>query len=63
MAHFQNGVSILGEMFFRTGCQFGVPGGTYPPKKYPSAPRDVSTRFHDEIKPHNKKARNFAAIA
>ena len=20
------------------GCQFGVPGGTYPPKKYPSAP-------------------------
>ena len=24
-------------MFFRTGCQFGVPGGTYPPKKYPSA--------------------------
>ena len=56
LAHFQNGVSILGEFFFRTGCQFGVPGGTYPPKKYPSAPpRDVSTRFHDEIKPHNKK--------
>ena len=25
-------------MFFRTGCQFEVPGGTYPPKKYPSAP-------------------------
>ena len=24
-------------MFFRTGYQFGVPGGTYPPKKYPSA--------------------------
>ena len=24
--------------FFRTGCQFGVPCGTYPPKKYPSAP-------------------------
>ena len=22
----------------RTGCQFGVPGVTYPPKKYPSAP-------------------------
>ena len=20
------------------GCQFGVPGGRYPPKKYPSAP-------------------------
>ena len=20
------------------GCQFGVPGGTYPPKKYPSTP-------------------------
>ena len=31
-------VSVLGEIFFRTGCQFGVPGGTYPPKKYPSAP-------------------------
>ena len=38
LAHFQNGVSILGEIFSRTGCQFGVPGGTYPPKKYPSAP-------------------------
>ena len=38
LAHFQNGVSILGEIFFRTGCQFGVPGGTYPPKKYPCAP-------------------------
>ena len=25
-------------MFSRTGCQFGVPGSTYPPKKYPSAP-------------------------
>ena len=25
-------------MFFRTECRFGVPGGTYPPKKYPSAP-------------------------
>ena len=24
-------------MFFRTGYQFGVPGCTYPPKKYPSA--------------------------
>ena len=23
---------------FRTGRQFGVLGGTYPPKKYPSAP-------------------------
>ena len=31
-------VSILGEFFFRTGCQFGDPGGTYPPQKYPSAP-------------------------
>ena len=31
-------MSILGEIFFRTGCQFGVPGGTYPPKKYSSAP-------------------------
>ena len=27
-----------GEIIFRTGCQFGVPGGTYPPKKYPSTP-------------------------
>ena len=38
LAYFQNGVSILGEIFSRTGCQFGVPGSTYPPKKYPSAP-------------------------
>ena len=30
-------VYILGEFFFRTGCQF-VPGGTYPTNKYPSAP-------------------------
>ena len=38
LAHFYNGGSILGENVSRTGCQFGVPGGTYPPKKYPSAP-------------------------
>ena len=38
MAHFLDGVSILGEIYFRTECQFGVPEGTYPPKKYPSAP-------------------------
>ena len=38
LAHFQNGVSILGENFFKTGCQFGVLGGTYTPKKYSSAP-------------------------
>ena len=31
-------VSVLGEFFFRTGCQFGVQGDKYPPKKYPSAP-------------------------
>ena len=31
-------VSILGEIFSRTGCQFGVPGDTYPPQQYPSAP-------------------------
>ena len=37
LAHFQNWVSILAESFFRTGCQFGVPGGTYPPKKFSSA--------------------------
>ena len=38
LAYFQNGVLILGEFFFRTGCQFGVLGGTYPPKRYSSAP-------------------------
>ena len=38
LVHFQNGVSILGDIFFRTGCQFGVLGSTHPPKKYPSAP-------------------------
>ena len=27
-----------GEISFRTGCQFGVPSGTYPPKKSPSPP-------------------------
>ena len=41
---FQNGVSILGKIFFRTGCQFGVSGGTYPPKKYPSAPPGTYTK-------------------
>ena len=30
--------AILAKIFSRTGCQFGVPGATYPPKKYPSAP-------------------------
>ena len=35
----RNGVSILGGfLFLSTGCQFGVPGGTYQPKKYPGAP-------------------------
>ena len=43
-AHLQNGVSILGEFVFRTGCQFGVPGGTYLPKKYPSAPPGFYSR-------------------
>ena len=33
----ERGVNFRGN-FFWTGCQFGVPGGTYPPKKYPSAP-------------------------
>ena len=41
LAHFQNGVSILGEIFSRTGCQFGV---TYPPKKYPSPPPRVGNK-------------------
>ena len=32
-----------------TGCQFGVPGGTYPPIKYPSAPpRAASTQWTAE---------------
>ena len=38
VAYFQIGVSTLGEIFFRTGCQFGVPGGTYPSKKIPNCP-------------------------
>ena len=38
LAHFQYGESILGEIFSRAGCQFGVPGGTYPAAKYPSPP-------------------------
>ena len=33
----ERGINFRGN-FFRTGCQFGVQGGTYPPKKYPSAP-------------------------
>ena len=45
LAHFYNGVSILGENFSRTGCQFGVPGGTYQPKKYPSAPPGIGVPF------------------
>ena len=31
----------------RTGCQFGVPGGTYPPKKYPRAPPPPGSTPHD----------------
>ena len=33
----ERGINFRGN-FFRTGCQFGVPGGTYPREKYPSAP-------------------------
>ena len=33
-----------GEISFRTGCQFGVPSGTYPPKKSPSAPPPAMLR-------------------
>ena len=54
MAHFYNGVSILGEIFPRTGCQYGVQGGTYPPKKYPIAPPgglgDKGNRISDHTK-------------
>ena len=35
----------------RTGCQLGVPGGTFPPKKYSSAPLPPgmqSTKFYIE---------------
>ena len=57
MAHFYNGVSILGETFSRTGCQFGVPGGTYPPKNYPSAPpgRHQARHFGTKLRarPHD----------
>ena len=35
------------EIFSRMGCQFGVPGGTYPPKKYPSAPPGTKRLYRD----------------
>ena len=38
LVHFLNRVSVLEQFFFRTGWQFEVPGSTYLPKKYPSAP-------------------------
>ena len=55
LAHFQNGVSILGEIFSRTGCQFGVPGGTYPPKKYPSAPPGSVETVENDTKTWKRK--------
>ena len=33
----ERGINFRG-IFLRKGCQFGVPGGTYPPRKYPRAP-------------------------
>ena len=30
------------------GCKFGVPGGTYPPKKYPSAPAGFRTCIYSQ---------------
>ena len=42
----RTGYQFQGKFFFRTGCQFGVLGGTYPPKKYPSAsPRGLGQYF------------------
>ena len=40
----------------RTGCQFGVPGGTYPPKKYPSAPPPGLTSKAREKRPGDEVA-------
>ena len=58
LAYFQNGVSIVGKFFSRTGCHFGVPGGTCPPKKYPSAPpppeRGPDHRKIPGTKPHEE---------
>ena len=51
LAHFQNGVSILGEIFVRTGCQFGVLGGKYPPQKYPSAPPGLNPASFEQPGP------------
>ena len=42
-------------MFSRMGCQSGVPGGTYSPKKYPSAPPPPGVTPRDsrsQVKPH-----------
>ena len=32
-----------------TGCQFGVPGGTYPPIKYPSAPPPGQLAYNEQL--------------
>ena len=32
---------ILNAIFLKTASKFGNPGGTYPPKSYPSTPRGV----------------------
>ena len=64
---FQNRVSILREIFFRTGCQFKVPGGKYPPKKYPSAPppprvcpcHSISKKFSLPVLLCQKNGQNF----
>ena len=33
----EQGINFRANSFFKTGSKFGVLGGTYPPKKYPSA--------------------------
>ena len=34
LTYFCDGVSILGQLLFKTGSKFGVPGDTNPPNKY-----------------------------
>ena len=62
LAHFLHGVSVLGRVLeqgiknwpiSRTGCQFGVLGGTYPPKRYPSAPPPPGEPDKRLIQKHN----------
>ena len=55
LAHFQNGVSILGEIFLQQGATLESRAAHTHPKNTQAPPREVSTRFHDEINPHIKK--------